>query len=391
MSGTLRALTPEDREAAWELGRLSFGGDREQAAPADGPHRGAVGIDDERGRLVARATLRSYSQWWGGRPVPMGGVAGVVVHPDARGAGLASRLVGGLLPLMRQQGMAVSALFPTAVAVYRPMGWEVVGSLDDTRVPTRDLRPAALPGPAAVRVRSAGPHDVPGVHALYSERGQQGSGLLTRTGPEFAAGPAAVLTHDVVALAEGVDGSLLGYASYDRGRGYGPDAALRLWELVARTAAGAQALLTSLATWDGVAPSVLWRGPTDEPALLLARPLPPPEQRRPWMLRIVDAQAAVAGRGFAPGARTAVSFALVDPQVASHEGAWRLVVEAGAGVLERVTGPVDLPALHVRGLALLYAGAADTRLLERVGLLDGALPGLDAAFAGPRPCLLDYF
>ncbi|MCW2616727.1 MAG: hypothetical protein JWN08_3721, partial [Frankiales bacterium] len=54
-------------------------------------------------------------------------------------------------------------------------------------------------------------------------------------------------------------------------------------------------------------------------------------------------------------------------------------------------GPSQAAALHVRGLALLYAGAAGTAAVRRAGLLDGELPGLDAACAGPSPDLLDYF
>jgi len=45
----------------------------------------------------------------------------------------------------------------------------------------------------------------------------------------------------------------------------------------------------------------------------------------------------------------------------------------------------------VRGLALLYSGAATTAVLLRTGLLSEPLPALDAAFGGPPPVLLDYF
>ncbi len=207
----------------------------------------------------------------------------------------------------------------------------------------------------------------------------------------FPKGPQDVLRRDVVALAESASGAPMGYVSYDRGRGYGPESSLRVWELVSRSGEAGAALLRSLASWDAVAQTVLWRGPTEELALSLGGPVPPPERVQPWMLRIVDAVAAVEARGFAPAASVDVSFALVDPDLARHDGAWRLVVTDGRGRLERIDRRTDLPLLHVRGLALLYAGAADTGLLLRVGLLDRPLPTLDAAFAGPRPRLLDDF
>lgn len=386
---TTRALGPDDAEQAWALGRLAFGYDPASRPPEHASAAASLGEFDDRGRLLAKASLNPYEQWWGGRRVPMGGVASVAVHPDARGRGAGRRIVKALLPLMAERGQAVSVLFPTAIGLYRPLGWEVVGSLDHTRIPARDLRAAGEP--EDVFVHTAVQADVKTVHALYEWLGVTSAGLLTRDGPMFPHGPQDVLSHDVVALAETASGAPMGYATYDRGQGYGAEGCLRVWELVSRSGEAGAALLRSLASWDSVVESVLWRGPTDELALSLGMPVPPPERVQPWMLRIVDAVAAVEARGFAPSASVDVSFALVDPDVARHDGAWRLVVTEGRGRLERADRRTDLPLLHVRGLALLYAGAADTGLLLRVGLLDRPLPTLDAAFAGPRPRLLDYF
>ena len=61
------------------------------------------------------------------------------MHPDARGSGTASRLLRTLLPEMASRGQGISVLFPTVVPLYRSLGWEVVGTLDDTRLATRDL------------------------------------------------------------------------------------------------------------------------------------------------------------------------------------------------------------------------------------------------------------
>lgn len=239
-------------------------------------------------------------------------------------------------------------------------------------------------------MRTAGPDDVAAVTAVYAERGASGNGLLTRTGPCFPRHVEGVLERDVVALAvEG--GAVRGYASYDRGRGYGPDGQLRLWDLCASTPGAARALLGSLSAWDAVVGSVLWRGTVDELALLVGRAVPPPVEVRPWMLRVTDAPAAVAARGYPAGLDVRTTFTLVDAEVPEHSGAWTLVVEAGEGRLERPARPVDAPRLHVRGLALLWSGAAPTSLVRRAGLLDGPLPLLDAALAGPRPELLNDF
>jgi predicted acetyltransferase len=150
-------------------------------------------------------------------------------------------------------------------------------------------------------------------------------------------------------------------------------------------------LLRSLASWSTVASTVLWRGPTTELARHLAGPLPSPTRRQPWMLRIVDAPAALARRGYPIGVTVDVSFVLDDPDIAEHSVGWRLQVSEGRGALSPAPSGADLPRLHVRGLALLYAGVADVAALVRAGLLDRPVPGLDPAFAGQEPRILDYF
>lgn len=379
-----RLLTDHDAESAWRLSQLAFGWMQgERPGTIDG--QTLVGVDSPHG-LAGMARLRSYEQWWGGRRVPMGGIASVAVAPDARGRGVAATLMRELLALMQQSSQPISVLYPTAPGIYRSLGWEIVGTLDDTRLATVGLQPAGEPGD--VQLRAAGPDDVEAIAALYLA--QQRNGHLTREGPEFPAGARAVLEHDVVTLVTSPGGEALGYTTYSRGSGYREGSELRVFDFVGQTPAAAAALLRSLASWSSVASTVRWRGPTDTLALHLGGLLPPPVTSQPWMLRIVDAVGAVAARGFAPGLVADVPFRLHDPEVSGHSRGWRLRISGGAGVLEPTDG-ADLATLHVRGLALLYAGAADTAGLVHAGLLDRAVPGLDLAFAAKPPAILDYF
>lgn len=379
---TARLLTDADADSVWRLSQLVFGWVGGEIPPTL-QGQTVVGVDGPEG-LAGSARLRCYEQWWGGRRVRMGGLAGVAVHPHARGQGAVRALVAELLTLMRDGQQPVSALFPTAPGIYRQLGWEVVGSLDDTILPTSALRPAGDPGD--VTVRTAGRADVPALAGLYDAYGRSTHGLLARDGPEFPKGADGVLEHDVVSLAE-LGGRPVGYLTYARGSGY-RGSELRVRELVAQTPQAQAALLRSLGTWDAVCATVRWRGPTDELALALPASLPPPSSVQPWMLRIVDAPAAVAARGFHGDVE--VSFALVDPQVPAHARGWRLVVRDGDGRLEAADA-AGLPQLHVRGLALLWAGAADAASVVRAGLLDQPLPALDRAFCGQRARILDYF
>lgn len=385
-------LGEDDLEQSWQLGRLAFGVGPEVAAPTWPRPFTALGVRDARGRLLAKASLQDYAQWWGGRQVPMGGVAGVAVHPDARGQGLASLLVRELLAVMAGRGQAVSALYPTVVGLYRSLGWEVVGTLDETVLRTGDLAAAGQHAPpSGVVVRTADPGDAAALTEVYDAYARDGSGLLTRTGPMFTGGPAGADT-DLTAVAVDAAGKVQGCLRYDRGRGYRGEAELSVRELLAASPGAFAALLQALGGWHPVAPRTRWRGSTAALGLLLPAAVPSPERRQPWMLRIVDPPAAVAARGWT--ADCDVAFRLVDeagPRATPGDvgRSWRLVVRSGQGSLE--PGPAGGPVLHERGLALLYSGAADTAAVRRAGLLDGSLPGLDAALAGPRPELLDYF
>ena len=198
------------------------------------------------------------------------------------------------------------------------------------------------------------------------------------------AGPEEAFDCDVASVVEGPDGTLQGYVLYDRGSGYRGEAELFVWELVSADPGAARRLLAALAGWHPVAPRTRWRGSTDALGLLLATAVPPTDRRQPWMLRVLDPVLAVAARGWA---------ADCDVVLTLHEVPWRLRVQDGAATLElAAAGSVARgPTLHPRGFALLYAGAADTAAVRRAGLLDGPLAGLDAAVAGPRPGLLDYF
>jgi predicted acetyltransferase len=367
----VRPLTPDDLEASHHLSGLAFG--YLGGEPSPPPAGLQVGAFDDHGRLLGQALARPYTQWWCGRQVPMSGIAGVAVHPDGRGQGLVRLLMDALVA---EASEPVSVLYPTAPGIYRNQGWEVVGSLDDTPVPL-----AALTGPvpAGVTVRSATSEDLPAIESLYSDRGTQGSGLLTRSGPSFPKGSANLLEIDVVSVAVEAN-RVTGYVAYDRGRGYRHGGPLRVYDCLTATPTALRALAAGVGSWSAVVDVADWRGGTDDLALVLGASLPAPKSRQPWMLRVLDPVAAVAARGFLRDGQAVFALA--------GQG-YRLEVSGGRGELTPYDGAVG-PEVSASGLALLYAGVAAGRL-ERLGLVSQPVPELEAVFAGPPPEILDYF
>ncbi|MEU8331822.1 GNAT family N-acetyltransferase [Micromonospora sp. NPDC048839] len=391
----VRELDLADLDAAWELGRVAFGSNSERAASTSVkvPGMTRYGAFDAAGRLVGKAVDRHHDQWWSGRAVPAADVAGVAVAPEARGRGVARAMLTALLRGARERGAAVSALYPTVAAPYRACGWEAAGVLR-----TVDLATAALPRhrPSPdVTVRAGTPADLSAVADLYERVARHRNGMLTRRGElfDFFAADRG-LPGDGLTLVE-ADGDLVGYATWQRGRGYGADSVLTVDEALAVTAEAARELVGVLASWASVAPTVRLC-PLDGDTVSTVLPLEAARdhERDLWMHRPVDVVRAVAARGWPAHARGVVDVTLTDALAEWNTGTWRLTVADGAAELTRIDSAADL-RLDVRGFALLYAGAAHARSVAQAGLLHhgaGVDPAaLDLLGAGGPAQLLDYF
>jgi predicted acetyltransferase len=388
----VRPLTPDDDPAAFDLGAIAFGysdRSRPEGWTSNSPGRHTLGVFDD-GVLVAKAVDREQGHWFGGRAVPACGVAGVAVATERRGAGLARIVLTRLLATARERGAVISTLFPTTPVPYRQLGWEESGAIEWVAVPTATLAGIRMPG--EVRLRAATAEDEPALRELYRELARAGTAMIDRSGPAWARG--VLGDYDGVSVVESEQGQLLGYASWDREPGYRETGMVTVDDFVVTTPVAAQALLSMLGGWAAVAPTIRMKLSTVDTAVLATTSWHAPVvDRRPWMLRLIDAAGAVAARGWSPFLSGAVDLELIDAECPWNAGPHRLVLDAGQGRLE--PGGSGGVRLTPRGLALWYAGSASPDLLRRAGLLAGddqageAL--LQVATAGPLPQLLDYF
>ncbi|MFC5287082.1 enhanced intracellular survival protein Eis [Actinokineospora guangxiensis] len=366
---SVRPFAESDTDAFQRLRRLAF-------SATDGlgsPQAWSGLVAEDASGVVGALRAWDYRQFFGGRAVPCGGVASVVVLPHVGGQGVARDLLRASVRMMREAGQPVSALYPTVPAVYQRHGWEQVGALERLPVPidvlTR-LRPE-LP------VRPAAESDLPALHAAYLRTAARVDGMLDRCGPAFTLGD--VLDLDFVHVVEGRTG-LRGYLTADR-----RSDALVVHDVIADDATTATALLASLGSWSSVAAEVTLRLIDPAVELLLARTATAIDVH-PWMLRVVDLPAAVAARGW-PAVSSARPFAvdieITDSDAPWHAGRHRLVWD-GEKVTCEPGGSGDV-RLGPRGLAAWFACAADTHTLRRAGLLTGGpADGLDTLTGGRR-------
>ncbi|HEX3925517.1 MAG TPA: GNAT family N-acetyltransferase [Streptosporangiaceae bacterium] len=400
----IRPLGPQDDpEIEVALARRAFGpvdaAEREDrladARAVFGTGRALGAFDGP--QAVAVAMFHDMRQWWHGRPLRMAGVGGVKVAPEERGRGIGRALMTELLRVIAERGYALSVLFPATTPLYRSLGWELAGDVHEAVIPTRSL--AALPPPDGPRpaLRRAGPQDaaeaIAVLDAVYESSRCHGPGSFdAETFAHWSLGD----DNDFCYLAP--DGFLAyrWHGSY-REREIKVDCLLAasqettraLWSVVASHAAQARLVRAIVPAADPVA----WL--TREADVGLA-------VREPWMLRVVDAAAAVAGRGFPAAVEAAVSLRIEDGPVPANDGPWRLEVGGGHGSLNPDSSVTRHPAspgapgpvtLGARGFAALYAGVP-MATLRRAGLAAGgdarADDALDAAFAGPAFMLQDF-
>lgn len=394
----VRQLGPDDDFGIEvDLGRRAFGPVSQAAAPdwiaearaaaAGGRYFAAFEGPDP----VGVAMFQDMRQWWQGRVVPMAGVGGVKVAPEQRGRGTGRALMTEVLRVIADRGYPLSVLYPATAPLYRSLGWELAGALYRGVIPARSLAsllPAESPAPPGPALRRATADDADEVIAVLGAAHESARHC----------GPA---TYDAATVRRWwlSDQNRFCYLAPDGFLAYGwheghseisvrvvlagsPETTRALWSIVGSHAPMAEQVRAVVTPDDPVA----WL--TREPDLRL-------DSRWQWMLRVIDAPAAIAGRGFPAPVRLTVRLRLDDAQLPANDGDWTLEVRDGKGAITRSSGPVSADPLRLgaRGFAALYGGVP-MATLRRAGLAAGGDPGadepLDAAFAG-KAFLLDSF
>lgn len=330
-------------------------------------------------------------QFYGGRSLPMTGIAVVGIAPEARSRGGASSLLRASLEEMRAAGTALSMLYPATVPLYRRAGYELAGSRFEVKLPLRRLHLKER----GHEIHAIGPEDAAAVESLYGAVAQQRNGYVDRSpfiwarvrAPRFEPGEGYLCVNPATGAAEG-------YVYYKREESEEAPYALEISDLIALTPAAGLRLLTFLADHRSMAAAAVYYGMPCDPLLRLL-----PERGHTvklfdhWMLRLVDVEAALAGRGYPAGLSAQVHLDVTDDILPGNQGRIVLTVSGGRGSVEP-GGRGDVK-VDVRGLAALYTGHATPWDVRLAGQLTAAaeepLAALASIFAGPAPATPDFF
>ncbi|HEY2507440.1 MAG TPA: GNAT family N-acetyltransferase [Streptosporangiaceae bacterium] len=391
----------DDLDAEIDLSRRAFGPVSQDSTSARlASVRGSIAAGAMLGafdgeRLVGSARYHRMHQWWHGRGMPMAGVAGVKVAPEERGRGVGRAMMAALLRQIAAEGFPVSVLYPATVPLYREAGWEIAGGQYETVLPSRLLTTIAAGTPADGErrdLRRATPADAQAVAAVLDLVHAQSRHCGPSTREPWELRDWLDDPEHFAYLADD------GFLSYRWGSHadpiFGVDE-VEVDHLVAASPATARAFWRILASHATIAGRVrAWLAP-DDPVQWLTRDWDGHMDRfTVWMLRIVDAPAAIAARGFPASATLSVPLELTDEVLPANTGHWRLEIAGGAGRLERAAPDrSDALRLGAGGLAALFAGASLPGL-RLAGLAEGGNAAVDDALAGAFSCtpfMLDNF
>lgn len=345
-------------------------------------------------RPVGTVYVIDFDQWFGGRRVACGGVAGVTIAPDQRGKGVARRLLNESTKRMRAEGKVISSLFPTSATLYRSLGWEVAGWWAKRTVAVDEL-----PAPSGAVSWIPADHSDPAIAEVFAAMAHRRDGWVVPPADWWAAVgsrrglSSAPPSWSWLGFRGGEAVAALAYQHASSQRA--------MFDLEADVVAGIDgpALADALA-FMGAHGTTAGQLITTLPDRMLAGHLDQPSRGRstfdwPWMLRLVDLPGAMAARGWPAGVALEVHLDIAAPTVPDSAGAaGRWVLEVSDGEATCTPGGDGTVRLSIGSLAALYAGGIAPEALAYDGSIVGAddaiLGGLRAAFAG-HPSLPTFF
>ncbi len=346
-------------------------------------------------QIAGALRVISMGQFFGGRSVPMTGIAAVSVAPEFRGRGLALNIMRQVVREMHDAGTALSTLYASTQTLYRQVGYEQAGSLCRVNIPLAQL--ASIPNLQRGGAWRHVPGDQwPSLRDCYQRMATPIDGMLDRgeyiwkrvwkwrdrQREVFA----ALDDHGRIEAVVGV-----GQTSKPNGR-----MELALGDLTFASVPALRRAAAFLVDYASMADEVNFTCATHHPLLAIL-----PQQRFDlkvaefWMMRVIRVNDALISRGYATAIDAELHLEITDELLPENAG--RRVLRIQRGVADISPGGRGDLRLDVRALAPLYSGLMSAAQLEAIGWLDAttsnAARDATAVFAGASgpPSMTDFF
>ncbi len=330
------------------------------------------------GRMAASYSCLPFTMRANGRAVAMGGVTAVGTLPEFRRQGLLRAITTRSLTDMRERGQAVASLWASQAAIYQRYGYALSSANVTYRIDTVDVGFAdGDSGSARVsRVEPDTGFEV--LKKIYIDFVAQRMCYLHRAKPLWmnnvlSSTPLTGPAHIAVAYAS--DGAPTGYVVYHV-RNEKVAHPTRAQELLVKdfiwlTADAYRSLWSWLGRHDLVGRITWMRAPVDDPApeLFVEPRLLNAQSRDGLWLRIVDAAAALAQRGYQADGAITLDIAK-DDLTPWNAGRLKLECSPDGATTTPSRANADI-TLSVKVLASLYSGFRSARQLAQWGMIDG--------------------
>ncbi|MEZ4234934.1 MAG: GNAT family N-acetyltransferase [Myxococcota bacterium] len=352
-----------------------------------------AGIDQLRlardGGEVGAGMIRiPMGQAFGGRFVPMCGIAGVAVRADRRRQGIATEMLRQQLQELRDQGFPLTTLYASNQPLYRALGYEQAGANYRGTLRPRDIDVRETEGGGTSIATAA---ERPEVEALYRDWAIQRPGHLDRGSYVWDR-----LWHPLdggqvtFALLWDERRRLEAYVGYSQ-RWRDDGTLMQVTDAMSRTSRGWRRIWTHLRDASTMVGEIrLSTSPTDPLFVLQPHPVMKVTLFEPWMLRVTDPIAALEARGYAKGQPERLVVRIVDPLMGDQSFTMD-VVDGRASVRK---GGDPTAKIHTRGLSAMYTGYLSPFEAAALGLVEAgqrSLAAMQALFAGPSPWMRDFF
>ena len=329
------------------------------------------------GQMAASYATIPLTMRANGRAIALGGVSAVGTLPEYRRRGLLRKITAQSFIDMRERGQNVAALWASQAAIYQRFGYALASAQVGYRIDSVDIGFADGDAGSAEmrRVPSETAYEI--VKQIYINFVAQRIGYLHRGKPIWlnnalqanaATGPA----HVAVAYEASAPVGYVIYHMRDGRTGHlsrGQEIVIR--DFAWLTANAYRSLWSWLGRHDLVGRIVWARAPVDDPApeFFIEPRLLHTEIRDGIWLRVVDARAALEGRGYSTEGTLTFDIGADDFAPWNH-GRLKLECTADGARATSTSASADL-RLSSKGLASLYSGFRSARQLRNWGLLDG--------------------
>ena len=338
------------------------------------------------GRMAASYSCLPLTMRANGSAVAMGGVTAVGTLPEFRRQGLLRTITTRSLADMRERGQAVAALWASQAAIYQRYGYALASEMVGYRIDTVDVGFANGDAGSARVARVAADTGYDVLKQIYIEFVKARMCYLHRSkalwmNNTLSSNPATGPAFIAVAYAAG--GAPVGYVVYHvrNDKIAHPTRAQELVvkELIWLNADAYRSLWSWLARHDLVGRITWLRAPVDDPApeLFVEPRLLNKQARDGIWLRVVDASAALAGRGYQLSDSITLDVAK-DDLTPWNAGRYKLDCSPDGATVAPARGTADL-TLSIKALASLYSGFRTPWQLARWGMIDGDDTALERA------------